>query len=112
MKRRVVNETKVLKPVRPSLDDDDWPQFLLINAEVTNVDGQLVNLLCANDNYPVTVTGRLERLDSADQHLCKSQPHFCATDGARSTFKGFIAQALTQAPQQYVQEICSQRLSK
>ncbi|KAI9671469.1 MAG: hypothetical protein M1831_004378 [Alyxoria varia] len=79
MKRRVISETKVLKPVRPSLDEDDWPQFLLNNAEVTNVDGQLVNLLFANDNFPLTVTGRLERLGSTDQHLLRARDLLPAT---------------------------------
>ena len=76
--RPTTNEADLLKHVDPSLYSDDWPQFLLVNAEVTDPEsGTLENLLVATGSSPLVVTGRLERLDSGEQQLrtpSQSQP--------------------------------------
>ncbi|KAI9713055.1 MAG: hypothetical protein M1820_001040 [Bogoriella megaspora] len=64
-------ESDVLRPKDPSLvDDNDWPEFLLTNAEVHDTKSwEHVNLLHADEHAPVTVTGKLEGLDRSQAHL-------------------------------------------
>ena len=59
-------EEDVLKPRDPSLrNSDEWPTFNLKNISVTSqVTGELCSLLAAYKGHPVTVLGKLEKVDS------------------------------------------------
>lgn len=59
-------EEDVLKPKDPSLrNSDEWPTFNLKRISVTSQKtGELCSLLAAHKAHPVTVCGRIEKIDS------------------------------------------------
>ena len=59
-------EEDVLKPKDPSLrNSDEWPTFNLKRISVTSQKtGELCSLLAAHKAYPVTVSGKIEKIDS------------------------------------------------
>ena len=59
-------EEDVLKPKDPSLrNSDEWPTFNLKKISVTSQKtGELCSLLAAHKGHPVTVLGRLEKIDN------------------------------------------------
>ncbi|KAL9079567.1 MAG: hypothetical protein Q9157_001564 [Trypethelium eluteriae] len=65
------NESDILKPKDPTItNDNDWPEFLLTNAEVHHGQtGELVPLLHADEHAPVNITGKLEGVDKSQLHL-------------------------------------------
>ncbi|KAK8248959.1 hypothetical protein IWZ00DRAFT_312089 [Phyllosticta capitalensis] len=72
-----VHESEVLKPHDPAItDDNEWPEFVLSNAEVRDVETNAIStLLHADTLTPVNVTGRLEPVDADLAHLLiNSQP--------------------------------------
>ena len=74
MRRAVVPESQILKPIDSATfnDSDDWPQFVLSQAQATSNDtGDPASLLFATNECPVTVKGRLERVHHGDHHYCK-----------------------------------------
>jgi hypothetical protein len=63
-------------PVREDLND--WPDFTLTDAKVRVAgSSSYANLLEANVNYPVSVTGRLSRLDNQRAKLGNSNYAAC-----------------------------------
>jgi hypothetical protein len=60
-----VKEEDILLPRKSSLSNpDDWPTFNIKRIRVTSQKtGQQVSLLSANKTNPVTVSGRLEKID-------------------------------------------------
>ena len=64
MTSKLLPESSVLAPRDPSiLNPDDWPEFRLNDATVTLPNGkpnELVSLLLASENHPLTVIGKLE----------------------------------------------------
>ena len=61
-----VSEEDVLKPKNPSLrNSDEWPTFNLKRINVTSsLTGEPCSLLAAHKGHPVTVLGKLEKVDS------------------------------------------------
>lgn len=59
-------EEDVLKPKDPSLrNSDEWPTFNLKRISVTSQKtGELCSLLAAHKAHPVTVSGKIEKIDS------------------------------------------------
>ena len=59
-------EEDVLKPKDPSLhNSDEWPTFNLKKISVTSSEtGEQASLLSAHKGHPVTVSGKLEKVDS------------------------------------------------
>ena len=59
-------EEDVLKPKDPSLrNSDEWPTFNLKKITVASQKtGELCSLLTAHKGHPVTVSGKLEKVDS------------------------------------------------
>ena len=66
-----LHESEILKPKDPSLtDDNEWPEFLLTNAEVYDAKtGDLVSLIHADEHAPVSVRGKLETPHVSQAHL-------------------------------------------
>jgi len=65
-------ETDVLKPTDSTIaDDNDWPEFSLTNTSITDASDTTASLLNASPGNPVTVTGRLERLQQDQIHLAQ-----------------------------------------
>jgi hypothetical protein len=73
-----IPENKIFKQRDPSdTDENNWATFDLRNVEIVNKKGQLVNLLHADSEHPVTVSGTLQALQKQNSHLCEfTQPHF------------------------------------
>ncbi|KAI9667536.1 MAG: hypothetical protein M1821_000352 [Bathelium mastoideum] len=65
------HESDILRPKDPILiDDNEWPEFLLTNAEVYDArTEELVSLLHADEYSPVNVRGKLEGLHKSQVHL-------------------------------------------
>ena len=61
-----VLEEDLLYPKDPSLgNSDEWPTFSLKKISITSQKtGELCSLLAAHKAHPVTVSGKLEKLDS------------------------------------------------
>ena len=59
-------EEDVLEPKDLSLrNSDEWPTFNLKKISVTSqMTGELCSLLAAHKGHPVTVSGKLEKVDS------------------------------------------------
>lgn len=59
-------EEDLLKPKDPSLrNSDEWPTFNLKRINVTSQKtGELCSLLAAHKAHPVTVSGKIEKIDS------------------------------------------------
>ena len=59
-------EEDVLKSKDPSLrNSDEWPSFNLKKISVTSqTSGELCTLLAAHKGHPVTVLGKLEKVDT------------------------------------------------
>ena len=73
----IVNEERILQPQDPVPENlNDWPGFILTDAKV-RVSGTLIyaNLLDARPEHPLTVTGKLSRLDKQRERLGMRQ--FC-----------------------------------
>ncbi len=66
-----VHESVALKPQDPSVDEDDWAQIELSHVEVHDADGQLVSLLQADWDRPLTVIGRLSDEEDEQAELRK-----------------------------------------
>lgn len=66
-----IPESKILKS-RDLADNDEnnWAIFDLRSVEVVNKKGKLVNMLHANENNPVTVTGTLQ-VSKGNAELCR-----------------------------------------
>ena len=61
-----ISEEDVLEPKDLSLrNSDEWPTFNLKKISVTSqMTGELCSLLAAHKGHPVTVSGKLEKVDS------------------------------------------------
>ncbi len=59
-------EERILQSQDPVPEDlNDWPDFTLTDAKIRVArSSTYANLLEANHNYPLSVTGRLSRLDN------------------------------------------------
>lgn len=59
-------EEDVLKPKDPSLrNSDEWPTFNFKKINVTSSKtGEQASLLSAHKGHPVTVSGKLDKIDS------------------------------------------------
>jgi hypothetical protein len=67
----ILPEERILQSQDPIPEDlNDWPEFTLVDAKV-RVAGtsNYVSLLEAETNYPLSVTGRLSRLDNQHAKL-------------------------------------------
>ena len=75
------HESDILKPRDPTLiDDNDWPEFLLTNAEVYDPQtGDFTSLLHADEHAPVSITGKLENVDKSQAHLLLKPSYHRAT---------------------------------
>ncbi len=62
----ILSEERILLSQDPIPDDlNDWPDFTLTDAKVRVAgSSNYANLLEANADYPLSVTGRLSRLDN------------------------------------------------
>lgn len=62
----ILPEERILLSQDPVPDDlNDWPDFTLTDAKVRVAgSSNYANLLEANANHPLSVTGRLSRLDN------------------------------------------------
>jgi hypothetical protein len=70
----ILPEERILQSQDPVPEDlNDWPEFTLIDTKI-RVAGtsNYVNLLEADTNYPLSVTGRLSRLDNQRAKLGNS----------------------------------------
>jgi hypothetical protein len=73
----ILPEDRILQPQDPVPEDlNDWPDFALTDAKV-RVPGTLnyASLLEARADYPLSVTGRLSRLDNQRGKLGISEPY-------------------------------------
>lgn len=66
-----LREEVVLAPRDPNIaDDNDWPEFRLSEVTVYGADGiSLTSLFTASNQSPVLVRGRLDELESNQEHL-------------------------------------------
>ena len=65
-RRMILSEERILLLQDPVPDDlNDWPDFTLTDAKIRVAgSSNYANLLEANPDYPLSVTGRLSRLDN------------------------------------------------
>lgn len=64
------NSSDVLKPRDPSVTNtDEWPEFRISNATLTNSSNELASLLTAGEHNPLTLTGTLEPPSKGQAHL-------------------------------------------
>jgi hypothetical protein len=75
----ILPEERILLSQDPVREDlNDWPDFTLTDAKVRVAgSSSYANLLEANVNYPVSVTGRLSRLDNQRARLGTSNCAVC-----------------------------------
>ena len=69
----VVHEESILQAKKASdQNPDDWPQFNLKQAKVTSLKtGEIVSLLSAHADNPLSVVGKLDTVDDDLSHLGK-----------------------------------------
>jgi hypothetical protein len=67
----ILPEERILQSQHPVPDDlNDWPDFTLTEAKVRVAgSSNYANLLEANADFPLSVTGRLSRLDNSRAKL-------------------------------------------
>jgi hypothetical protein len=77
----ILPEERILLSQNPVREDlNDWPDFTLTDAKVRVAgSSSYANLLEANVNFPVSVTGRLSRLDNQRARLGTSNCTVCKT---------------------------------
>lgn len=93
----ILSEERVLQ-LEDSLSEDvnDWPEYTLTDVKVRrNENATFVSLLEAKPEFPLSVTGRLSRLDKQREKL-----------GIRQTYMGnFGSFSDLEIPQSYIQNI-------
>ncbi|KAF9700366.1 hypothetical protein EKO04_002014 [Ascochyta lentis] len=71
-----IPESDVLKPIGPSVSEDDWPEFVLSDASVVyESNGKPANLLLAYADIPLKVQGRLQSLPRGRADCLVKKPY-------------------------------------